>query len=106
MKIFWTEFASQSLYEIFNYYKQEAGYSVANKIKVRIFNATRQLKKHPDSGQLEETLQLLFQGHRYLISGNYKIIYRRVDNLIWITDIFDTRQDPVKITRSTKKPSS
>jgi len=102
MKIFWTEFASQSLFEIFHYYKDAAGVTVANRIKTRIFIATRQLSKQPESGQIEITLQRLNEGHRYLVCGNYKIIYKRIDHNILITDIFDTRQDPIKITRSKK----
>jgi plasmid stabilization system protein ParE len=37
------------------------------------------------------------EGHRYLVSGNYKIIYKEVNEGILITDVFDTRQDPQKI---------
>jgi hypothetical protein len=33
-------------------------------------------------------------GHRRKISGNYKIIYRIIDDLIFVSDSFDTRQDP------------
>jgi hypothetical protein len=36
-------------------------------------------------------------GHRYLVEGNFKIIYRIVDDIIWVTDIFDSRQDPEKM---------
>lgn len=78
--------------------------NVARKIKSRIFNTTHQLIKHPLSGQIETTLQKLNEDHRYLIEGNYKIIYRRIKQGILITDVFDTRQDPVNIFKSTKRP--
>lgn len=105
MKVIWTDFASNSLFEIYKYYKEVANENVAQKIKFRIFTATRQLIKHPLSGQIETNLQRLSEDHRYLIEGNYKIIYKRVKKGILITDVFDTRQDPTKIFKSTKKPS-
>jgi len=105
MKIIWSDFSSEILIEIFQYYKEKAGYSVAQKIKSNIFQSTKQLIKHPTSGQIELTLENLGEGHRYLVEGNYKIIYKRVKEGILITDIFDTRQDPVKINDKNRKPS-
>jgi toxin ParE1/3/4 len=48
---------------------------------------------------VEENLADLKQGHRYIVEGNYKIIYRLIDNEIYITDIFDCRQNPTKMKR-------
>jgi len=104
MKVIWSEFAISSLYDIYEYYKEEANENVAKKIKSRIFTATRQLKQHPDSGQIEINLLSLNEGHRYLVEGNYKIIYKKITEGILITDIFDTRQDPIKMTDIEKKP--
>ena len=59
MKVIWTDFASNSLFEIYKYYKEVANENVAQKIKFRIFTATRQLIKHPLSGQIETNLQRL-----------------------------------------------
>ena len=106
MKVIWTDFASNSLFEIYQYYKEVANVNVAQRIKLRIFRATRQLIKHPLSGQIETNLQRLKEDHRYLIEGNYKIIYKRVKEGLLITDVFDTRQDPIKIFKSITKPSS
>ena len=97
MKIIWTDFASTSLSEIYKYYKEAASENVAQRIKLKIFGATRQLIKHPLSGQIEITLQKLDEDHRYLVEGNYKIIYKWIKEGILVTDVFDTRQDPVKI---------
>jgi len=48
-------------------------------------------------------LRRLNQGHRYLVRGNYKIIYKEIPDGILITDVFDTRQDPVKINKPGRK---
>jgi len=105
MKIIWTDFASETLKEIYKYYKEVAGENVARKIKTNIFLATKQLEKHPQSGQIEKSLEQLKGGDRFLVEKNYKIIYRKVKEGILITDVFDSRQDPVKINTPGRKPS-
>lgn len=105
MKVIWSNFASESLKEIYLYHKEVGSESIAKKLKTNIFNTTRQLIKHPLSGQIEESLNALEQDHRYLVKGNYKIIYKNVREGILITDIFDTRQDPIKINNPNRKPS-
>jgi len=52
------------------------------------------------SGSIETSLTDLKEEHRYVIRGNYKIIYKIQHKNVFITDIFDTRQDPEKIIRS------
>ena len=103
MRIIWSDFSSKILFEIYQYHKEKAGYPVAQKIKSTIFKSTKRLIKHSTSGQIELTLENLGEGHRYLVEGNYKIIYKKVKEGILITDIFDTRQDPAKINDKNRK---
>ncbi len=98
-QIIWTNFAISELKNIFLYYRMVAGDKVANKIKKSIFDTTKPLTQHPFIGAVEENLTDLKQGHRYLVSGNYKIIYKIVNNDIYITDVFDCRQNPTKMKR-------
>lgn len=55
------------------------------------------LKEHPGLGVTEEKLAELGLGHRFLVEGNYKIVYRTEGQYVLITDVFDTRQDPEKL---------
>lgn len=105
MKVVWSDFASETLKDIYDYYKEVASEATARIIKENIFIATRQLINHPESGQIEETLLQLEEGHRYLVNNNYKIVYKKVKEGVLITDIFDTRQDPIKINNPKRKPS-
>lgn len=66
-----------------------AGDKTAEKIRKSIFNSTKPLIKQPLLGATEENLIELQQGHRYLVEGNYKIIYRLIGNTIYVTDVFD-----------------
>ena len=101
-QVIWTYFATSELKSIFLYYKMVAGETIAAKIKKSIFDTTKILSKQPFIGQVEENLIELKQEHRYLIEGNYKIIYRIIDKNIYITDVFDCRQNPQKIKLRTK----
>ena len=97
MKIIWTDFAVENLKDIFDYYSNKVSNKTAHKTRKQILNATKQLIKNPESGQFELNLENLKQNHRYLVSGNYKIIYRINQNQIIINDVFDTRQSPIKM---------
>ena len=78
------------------YYKKEASLSVANRIKDDILEKINLLKDFKDLGTIDEYLRHMNLGHRKITAGNYKIVYRSEKSTIYITDIFDTQQDPEK----------
>jgi toxin ParE1/3/4 len=96
-QIIWTNFAISEIKNIYLYYRMVAGDKVADKLRKSIFNATKPLIQQPYIGAIEENLADLKQDHRYLVNGNYKIIYRIINNDIYITDIFDCWQNPQKM---------
>lgn len=97
MKVFWTKYALSSLSEIYAYYKLNANITIASKIRDKLFFSTKQLEKYSLSGPIEENLIELNEGHRYISRGNYKIIYKIMDSKIYVTDVFDTRQNPEEL---------
>lgn len=97
MKVVWTDFAIENLKDIFDYYANKANKKVAHKIRRQILKSSTQLIKYPNSGSIETNLLVLNNNHRYLVSGNYKLIYKIVGNEIVINDVFDTRQNPSKM---------
>lgn len=101
--VIWTNFAISELKNIVLYYRLAASNRVAEQIRKSIFNATRVLVKQALSGRLEENLEILQEGHRYIVAGNYKIIYRIIGSDVYITDVFDCRQNPKKITKRARK---
>lgn len=105
MKISWTDFASECLKEAYYYHKIVVGERIAQNLKKKIFKSTLQLASQPLSGQIEMTLQYLGESHRYIVSGNYKIVYRITDETVLITDLFDSRQDPQRINDTKRKSS-
>lgn len=66
-------------------------------IKDKLFGRARSLSAQPYRGQYEPYLLNLKMKHRRLIEGNFKIIYRIEDNVIYVVDFFDSRHDPKKM---------
>ena len=99
LKVFWTETALNQLRDIFDYYKVKANQRVARNIVKKIVNRTIQLERNPKSGSREPLLESRKFEYRYLVEGNYKIIYWTEDNYVKIASIFDSRQNPEKLAK-------
>ncbi len=56
LSIYWTNFAVKELENIFNYYQEKAGLSIAEKIITEIHYETLRLREHAEIGQVEELL--------------------------------------------------
>ena len=98
MKVFYTEQALQSLEEALDFLmEQETPTNQIMATRERILDKADSLANSPWKGQQEEYLVHLGKEHRRIIEGYYKIIYRLEEPTIYITDIFDTRQDPNKM---------
>lgn len=104
LELFWTEFAKNELRKIFDYHKEKASLTIARNLVNGIYKATLRLKHKPAIGQKEELLLDRPQEFRYLVHTNYKIIYwvNTEHHRVEISDVFDTRQNPVKIQRNNK----
>ena len=96
MKVIWTELAKFQLKEACTYYKEIASAKVAASIRSKVFEKTRKLPRFPELGQKETNPLVAAIGYRYLVTGNYKIVYRIIpkENIVLIAAVFDTRQDP------------
>lgn len=97
MKVDWTIYATKKVEEIFNYYLEKVNFRTAQNITQAIIKKTEDLEKNPFLGPPEDLLQNFKKDFRYLVSGNYKIIYLVKSNSIDIVNVFDTRQNPTKI---------
>jgi plasmid stabilization system protein ParE len=102
IEVIWSEFAKFQLKEIFIYYKRETSLQTAKKITSEITKEVKILKLHIELGQKEELITYKPNNYRYLVKGNYKLIYTfdEENNFIKIVDVFDCRQNSDKINRS------
>ncbi|MBF6609823.1 MAG: type II toxin-antitoxin system RelE/ParE family toxin [Chryseobacterium sp.] len=101
IKVYWTYFAKKELKNIYDYYKIKASPKVAEKLATGIVEKTTSLEFRTEIGQNEDLPLDRQENFRYLIFKNYKIIYwfNKDKNRIEISDVFDTRQNPLKIKR-------
>lgn len=97
MKIRWTTKAENQLIEIYAYYKLNVSIKVAKSIKQSIFKRNEILLAQPKSSQVEELLKDRNYEYRYLVEGNYKIIYWLENEIINIAVVFDCRRNPQKM---------
>ena len=101
LAVYWTRFAENKLGDIYDYYESKAGTRIARKLIAGIIDKTIGLDNNPHIGQKEELLSDRPQNFRYLVFKNYKIIYwiNQNKNRIYIINIFDTRQNPLKMKK-------
>ncbi len=97
MKLIYTKQALNSLQEVLDFVSPNISTEKLIEIRKKILDAADTLIKHPQQGQSEPLLERFGLNHRRLIVSHYKIIYRIVGENIYITDIFDSRQDPEKM---------
>jgi len=101
-EIIWSDQAEIELDKIFEYYNEFASLRVAQNLLKDIIKEPNKLLSNPEISQREDLLLDRENEYRYLVCGNYKLIYSidKEAKLIKIADVFDTRQNPTKIKRT------
>jgi toxin ParE1/3/4 len=104
VKLYWTQSALKNLDRIHRYIlDQTLSEVIANRYVLKLIMRVEQLKIYPESGQVELLLRKISQNSRYLIEGNYKIIYQVQNSSVIVTDVFHVKQNPTKINSNIKK---
>ena len=96
-RVQFTDQAIARLDEILSCLRLSMPEDAALQVGKKLLDKAESLKQYPYKGQQEEHLQGIGLGHRRLVVDHYKIIYRVTATGIYITDFFDTRQDPRKM---------
>ena len=94
MNVRWLEPAINDVREIFEYLLAQAGEKRALKIVEGIYTRPAMLTRNPEAGPREPSLEEFPDGYRYLVEGNYKIVYRIKNGFIDIVLVWDCRRDP------------
>jgi plasmid stabilization system protein ParE len=101
-RILWSDFAIIQLKDIFDCHFIKASSNIAQRLVQKIIDATIILEKNPKAGRKEALLETRSQEFRFIMVKNYKIIYW-IDyefQIINISMVFDTRQDPKHINKA------
>ena len=99
MKLVVTDSAWSSLAALIEFW---AGSNTDERIAERvdeIWEQVQWLVKNPGAGQFEEHLEEIGLHHRRWVADEIRIIYRVIDDTLFITDFFDSRQDPGRMKR-------
>jgi plasmid stabilization system protein ParE len=102
IKILWTDEAIGRLKDIFDYYSKVATVNIAQKLVNEIVDSSNILITHPEIGVQEELLKERKNKYRYLVCKNYKIIYSRKENVVFIATVFDMRRNPKNLKKGLK----
>jgi len=98
MKVKITDPAKEQLKRIYQYYRRKGNGKKGRQVRKNVLDTAKLLQDNPYLGQEEEHLKHLGRSHRYVpVKPFYKMIYLVLKPIIFITDIFDTRQDPEKM---------
>ncbi len=89
----------KALLEATKFLIEDLGIPIDKALEIRgdLLNKAESLSSNPYKGQKEEYLEHLNKDHRRIFKGHFKIIYRIEGYEIFITEFFDTRQDPEKM---------
>jgi plasmid stabilization system protein ParE len=104
MEVVITDQSLIRLEESLHFYITELGIPVDKAIEIKdiLLQRARSLSDQPYKGQIEPYLSKLNQGHRRLIEGNFKIVYRIENEMIYVVDFFDSHQKPDKLLKRNK----
>jgi Txe/YoeB family toxin of Txe-Axe toxin-antitoxin module len=66
-------------------------------IKRNLINRAKDLGKQPYKGQYEPYLEKLGKEYRRIVEGNFKIVYRVENDIVYVVDFFDSHRKPTKM---------
>jgi toxin ParE1/3/4 len=101
-EIIWTEPAKKDLRSIYDFLSNVSE-PIAFRIVTKIVDRVDILKTGFNKiGQAEPLLKHKKNNYRYLVEGNYKIIYFMKNDTIVISTVFDARQNPQLLKKKIK----
>jgi len=102
MKITWLPLAVQNMDDIYDWHAEKS-VQAAIKLYNDIYDSIDRLKEQPNMAAIEPILSDLSKTYRSLVvRSNYKVVYYTVNDIIYISAVWDCRQNPKKMQRIKK----
>lgn len=93
LKVAWTATAIKQRNYIFAYWNERnKSNNFSRKLNQKFIERVSLLKTNPELGK-----KTSFKTNRVLTLGHFSIFYRLIDNTIFITSVWDNRQNPKKL---------
>ena len=98
VQVIWSDEALNDLETIYDFLTEKSQ-PAAQRIAESILSRAKQLESFPESGPKQETIKTSVREYRYLVEGNYKVIYsyQPESQAVHIATIFDTCYNPEKL---------
>ncbi len=93
LKVKWTEKSLSALQSVYDFYSVKS-VDAANRVIDDIIETAESIT-FPEQYQEDEILPQ----YRRMIVRHYKILYQVHSNVVYIMNVFDTRQSPMKIIK-------
>jgi len=95
-KVSLTQAALNDLYAINDYYLAQVSDTVATNIISKLQSAVLSLENLPERGSIPRELSVTgIMRYRQIVTLNYRIIYRSVNNMVYVMMVIDGRRDVV-----------
>ena len=93
--VIWSTEALVDLETIYDFLAEDSVLA-AQRVVENILLRIKQIETFPESGVKQETVKKMARDYRYLVEGNYKIIYsyQGEEQVVYVEVIFDTRKNP------------
>ncbi len=93
-QVIWLRRAELDLVKIVHYFDGLDEIDVGRKLVENIADRVSILETNPGAGPIEKLTSDRREMFRFLVEGNYKILYTAAPGFIKIYTVFDTRQNP------------
>ena len=90
----------EDLKRIEDWYLIEVDVKTALKVSDNILNTIERLEQFPDSGSLTPDAWLNDMGYRMLICEKHVAIYRKIEKIVYVYHIADTRTEYTKLFKT------
>jgi toxin ParE1/3/4 len=97
-KIIWTNPAVEDLSEIFLFLEITINIDKAEEITTKLYRRVDDLLDFPEMGTIAYDRHDMKSEYRYLVEKPYKIVYSVVNDIVYIEAVYDTRQDPMRVS--------
>ncbi len=95
-RVIWTKKSRSDLQNIYDF-SSNLSHQYAMKLLKRILNREYHLRSFPKSGRLQILANSETKEYRFIVEGNYKIIYSILEKEVVVARVFDTRQNPDRL---------
>ena len=94
-QVVWSGDALNDLETIYDFLAEDSQ-PAAQRIVESLLSRTRQLESFPESGPKHQAIKSGDKEYRYLVEGNYKVIYsyQAESQVVHVVVILDTRSNP------------